>query len=944
MTLDFLLNDAKEYMAYSYSGQNLEILDITDNTKEVKAGSIFVCVKGKSFDGHSVASDMLNAGAVLVVVSHDIGLGDKQIIVEDTRRFYGILIATWNNHPEKKLTLVGVTGTNGKTTIATMLHHILNENAGKTALIGTAGTLIGNKELLRDDSTPTTPKVKELYSIFAKMVEEDCKYVVMEVSSFATDQNRIGVALYKHAIFTNLTQDHLDYHGDMESYYEAKKILFTNHTINAYINTEDAYGKRLYDEISCNKYTLGVTTKADFYADNTRSVADGSEFAFIHDDVQIPLALNMVGSYNISNAISALAVCYNEGITIEQIKASIKSFRGVRGRCEIIPTGRNFTVVCDYAHSPDAIENVLIGIRPNVRGRLICLFGCGGDRDRTKRPLMAKAAYKYADYLIVTSDNPRSEDPNAIIDEIFTGLTNCTKPCDRVADRREAIYYACRIAKEGDVIVLAGKGHEDYQIINGNEHIHFDEREVTADALAALCDYEKTFLTLKEIATAINGEKSNINDSLTVPSTLISSDTRTIKSGSVFIAIKGDNFDGHDYIEKAIELGAIAVICEKAVANLPCIVVKSTRLALLDLAGYYRKKFNPVAVGITGSVGKTTTKEFVSLALSSKYNVLKTQGNHNNEIGVPLTLFELSPIHTAIAIEMGMSDFGEIERISTCAMPEVCIITNIGCSHMEHLGSREGILKAKCEIIKGASPSAPLIVNGDDDLLFALSQKGTIDGHSIITCAVNNDSCDYVAKNIVSHNDGIEFDIVHENKVEVHAVLTLPGIHNVTNALLAYVSAIMCGCDKQSAIDMLLQFKTDKLRQHIEQKNGMTIITDCYNAAPDSMHAAINTLAQMTTDGKKICVFGDMLELGDNSIQLHSEIGEYCAKMGIDMLFCYGEMAKHIAASSSVKAYTSMSKDEIAAMLKDIAKSGDIILFKASRGMKLEEIIAKFLD
>ena len=316
------------------------------------------------------------------------------------------------------------------------------------------------------------------------MADEGCEYVVMEVSSFGLVQNRIGSSWFRTAVFTNLTQDHLDYHKDMEDYFQAKKMLF-DVCDAAIINIDDEYGQRLFSEVGCEKYSFSVKCSADVYADGIRMKSSGTSFWFCRGDKSHLVKTRIPGLFNVSNLTAAMAACLKAGVPLDKIIAAVENYPGVKGRCEVIPTGRDFTVICDYAHTPDAIENVLRSVKEYTSGRLICLFGCGGDRDSAKRPLMAQAAAKYADKLIVTSDNPRTEDPEAIIKDILTGLTDAKVPYDVVTDRREAIYHALKIAEKGDIIVLAGKGHEDYQII-GEKKNHFDEREVVAEGLKLL--------------------------------------------------------------------------------------------------------------------------------------------------------------------------------------------------------------------------------------------------------------------------------------------------------------------------------------------------------------------------------------------------------------------------------------------------------------------------
>lgn len=456
-----------------------EITSITDDTRKVTEGSLFVCVKGGSFDGHSAAAEMLGKGAAAVVCERDLGLGDRQIITKNSRELYGKICAAWFGHPERCMTMIGVTGTNGKTTITNIIKHILMANGFKTGLIGTICNEIGDEVLHTEN---TTPMAYEFMALLAKMADAGCKYVVMEVSSFALVQYRIGTSHFKTAVFTNLTQDHLDYHKDMEDYFAAKKMLF-DVCDTALLNIDDSYGRRLCDEVNCNKLTFSINENADFCGRDISVKSTGNTFTLNCNGEEYHVSSRIPGMFNVSNLTAAIAVCRLENIPMENILKAVEEYNGVKGRCEIIPTNRDFSVICDYAHTPDAVENILRSVKEYTEGRLICLFGCGGNRDATKRPKMAAAAAKYADRLIITSDNPRNENPEAIIEDILKGIENSEIPYDVVADRRDAIYYGLKIAEKGDIIVLAGKGHEDYQVLANMERIHFDEREVVADGL-----------------------------------------------------------------------------------------------------------------------------------------------------------------------------------------------------------------------------------------------------------------------------------------------------------------------------------------------------------------------------------------------------------------------------------------------------------------------------
>ncbi|MCD7727012.1 MAG: UDP-N-acetylmuramoyl-L-alanyl-D-glutamate--2,6-diaminopimelate ligase [Ruminococcus sp.] len=463
---------------------NIEISGITsDNRSPVKGGELFVCIKGKTFDGHNAAREMIEKGAAAVLVERDLGL-PQQIIVTDTRKEYAYLCSRWFGSPEKKLRLIGVTGTNGKTTITTTLKNILTGFGKKVGLIGTCQNEIGD-EILHTERT--TPEAYELFELFDLMAKKGCEYVVMEVSSQGLEQQRLGPCRFELGAFTNLTQDHLDVHGTMENYYQAKKLLFSM-TDTAVINIDDQYGVRFTKEIDCDVKTFSTKGKADFTASNASLLPSGVKYDFSDGRVTLPVSFNMPGEFNVSNSLCVVACADALGFDVNKTIGLLNCQKGVRGRAEVVPTGRDFTIICDYAHTPDAIENILSAMKASAKGRVVCLFGCGGNRDSKKRPLMAKAAQKYADFLIVTSDNPRNEDPKLIIDDILEGIDKDKTEFVTIVDRIEAINWAVQNAQKDDVIVLCGKGHEDYQILPGGVKIHLDEREEVAKALSKLKD------------------------------------------------------------------------------------------------------------------------------------------------------------------------------------------------------------------------------------------------------------------------------------------------------------------------------------------------------------------------------------------------------------------------------------------------------------------------
>ncbi len=448
-------------------------------------------------------------------------------------------------------------------------------------------------------------------------------------------------------------------------------------------------------------------------------------------------------------------------------------------------------------------------------------------------------------------------------------------------------------------------------------------------------------LRLSEIVAAVDGSFGYPSDAEV---TSVSTDTRTIEPGSVFIALKGENFDGHDYGAKACELGAEAVIAERRIEGAKCIIVDSTAAALLKLANFYRKRFDIPVVGITGSVGKTTTKDMIALALSEQFNTIKTEGNHNNEIGMPMTLFGMDSSTEAAVIEMGMNHFGEISRLSMCCEPTVAVITNIGHSHIENLGSQQGILKAKMEILDGADYMAPMVLSMDDKLL---SQVEPRHGRKIVFYSVKKKNADVYASDVVTDHEGTSFTINYDGG-SIAARVNCPGEHNVKNALAAFCVGRLLDIPAEKLVHAIGEFKPQGIRQSVREVRGMTFVVDCYNAAPDSVKAALSTLMQISVPegGRRIAVLSDMLELGKQSKALHKLTGEYVAAAGADLLYCCGSDAVNYVDGAVKKGMAAEScrhfesKQDMIDALKAELREGDAVLFKASRGMKLEEAVS----
>ncbi len=459
---------------------DLEITGVTCDSRAVKEGFAFVCIRGSRSDGHKFAASAIESGASVIIAEEDTG-ADNQIIVPDTHAAFSQMCANWFSNPAKDLKLIGVTGTNGKTSVTYFLKKILEGQGYKVGLIGTIQNMIGDEVLAAEN---TTPNAYDLNSLFALMKAKGCTYVIMEVSSHALDQCRVYNLDFEVAMFTNLTQDHLDYHITMENYLDAKKKLFKM-CKTAIINSDDEYGKEIMSGLDCRVVTYSASDSSTYSAKAIKYMPASVDYEFVSDVDINHVRVNTGGKFTVYNSLCALACAVELGFPIKEAADSLKSLSGVKGRAEVVPTNRDFTVIIDYAHTPDGLKNILTTFRECEKNRLTVLFGCGGDRDKTKRPIMGSIAARYADFCIVTSDNPRSEEPGEIIKDILVGMDGTITPYKVIENRVEAIKYAIETASKDDIIVLAGKGHETYQILASGT-IHLDEREVIAEALAGI--------------------------------------------------------------------------------------------------------------------------------------------------------------------------------------------------------------------------------------------------------------------------------------------------------------------------------------------------------------------------------------------------------------------------------------------------------------------------
>lgn len=463
---------------------DIEISGVEYDSRRVAPGSAFVCVAGFKTDGHNYVSQAVLSGAGAIISERAVETDGKcaVVLVRDARRVLSVLAARIFDHPTRSLRVVGVTGTNGKTTITHLIKAILEEAGHK---VGLMGTLYASFQDYQESFANTTPESVDIERFCRKVLDGKGEYVVMEVSSHALDLGRVNQIDFDVAVFSNLTQDHLDYHKTLDNYREAKSLLFKNLELKidkyAVINLDDDHAPAFIQAAGVEKITFGITQTAIVKAVDAEISAGGSTFLVVYPDGELKINLRLAGLFSVYNALAAITFALREGIAPNIIQMALSKVKVVPGRFESIDEGQDFTVIVDYAHTPDGLENILKTARQIAKGRIITVFGCGGDRDRTKRPLMGGIAGRYSDFCIVTSDNPRSEEPLDIIEDILSGLREVnTAHYAVVPDRREAIRHAVYLGKTDDFVIIAGKGHENYQLIKGKTY-PFDDRLVTRE-------------------------------------------------------------------------------------------------------------------------------------------------------------------------------------------------------------------------------------------------------------------------------------------------------------------------------------------------------------------------------------------------------------------------------------------------------------------------------
>ena len=889
------------------------------DSREVQPGDVFVACAGLRSDGrHYIAQALAQGAGAVIYEASDAQMADEPgnaLAVQGLRAMLGELADQWYGKPSATLSVVAVTGTNGKTSCVQWIARALTRLGRPCGTLGTLGAMLPDGSSL--GGSLTTPDVLSVHRALAAMRDAGAAAVALEASSIGLEQGRLDGVRIKVAGFTNLTRDHLDYHGTMERYEASKTVLFHRAGLAAAIvNVDDEAGRRIATGLPAElvrTYALD-DGRAGIRARDLHAVAQGQVFGLSMPDGEAQIITRLLGRHNVYNLLLVAGVLSALGFPLAQISRQLIEAEPVDGRMQIVEPlpatepAAGPMVVVDYSHTPDSLERVLGALRPVVqarRGKLVCVFGCGGERDAGKRPQMGRIAADGADRAIVTSDNPRGEAPQAIIEEIMLGVP-VGAAVETQADRAQAILHAIWSSADEDVVLLAGKGHETYQEIEGRK-LPFDDRE-----------WARLAMLLPGVPT-------------------LSTDTRRIGRGELFLALSGENFDGHDYLAQAQASGACAAVVARRVADcsLPQLVLGDTRLALGRIGAAWRARFALPVVAVTGSNGKTTTKEMVSAILAAwlgEENRLATAGNLNNDIGVPLTLLRLRAQHRAAVFELGMNHPGEIAYLAEMAEAGVALVNNAQREHQEFMHSVEAVARENGAAIAVLPQDGVAVYPGDDaytgiwDELAGERRKlrfGLAPGVEVY------------AEHVQSDASGSRCEVVTPLGRIVLA-LPVPGLHNLRNALAALACGLAAGAPLDVAARALASFNAVNGRmQRKAVEGGAVLIDDTYNANPDSVRAAIDVLAALT--GPRALVLGDMGEVGDNGPAMHREVGEYARARGIDALFTLGEATRLSAEAFGRGACACASVDEILAGLRKQAYA--CILVKGSRFMRMERVV-----
>ena len=903
--------------------KKIKIKGLSTNSKEVKKGYIFFAVKGNRNNGEKFIKEAINKGASAIICSNNCKYKNEKIPVikkKDIRNLVSEIASRF--YKSKPKNIIAVTGTNGKTSVADLFYQILTLNNIPAASIGTLGIKYRNKILKTGLTSPDTISIHKHLQILKKNKIDN---VIIEASSHGLDQNRLHHINFNTAIFTNFSQDHLDYHKNMKSYLNAKLILFKkilkkesrivlDNNINEFFNITKIAKRRKLKVIEISKITKKIESS---------SFETNSEFKI----------------KNLAMAIAASKLC---GLKEKKIFKSLNKIKDVDGRLELVRKfPNNIKVFIDYAHTPDALLKALQSLEARYGKNITLVFGCGGDRDKIKRKLMAKVANNYSKKIYVTDDNPRNENPEKIRNEIIKKINS--EKCFNIGNRSKAIKEAVKNSKQNEVILIAGKGHEDKQIYK-DKIFYISDKKIVKNLkikLKALNQKEQNYLQNKLISKKILGNVS-INDFHG-----LSIDSRMVKRNNLFLTIKGINNDGKKFISAALKKGAKLIISSKVIKKYKnkTIKVQNEISFLNQFAKLKRKESLAKIIAITGSAGKTSLKNLLKQLLQSFDNTYSSPRSFNNHFGVPISLSNLSTWDKYGVFEVGMSKKKEIKNLSKLIQPHIGIITNVGEAHIENFKNIHGIAKAKSEIIDNIKKNGTIILNRDDRFFTYLYKKSKLKKLKIVTFGKNKKS-DVCPLKIIKSKNLVKISIkIKDQKIDLE--IKNMNIYNIL-ASLAVMRELNLNLNESKKIFKNSEPSEGRGKIHFVSRYNkrFKLIDESYNANPLSVKNAINNFDSIKkVKFKKYLILGDMLELGQKSKKYHIDLSRVINNSDIDKVFITGKktLFTYKNLHKSKQGNILQSKDDIDFVLSKILNNNDYLMIKGSNATGLNLISKKMI-
>jgi len=903
--------------------KNILISGISTNSKEVKKGHIFFAVKGNNINGEKFINEAISRGASVIVCSNDCKKKNKKVYIlkkKNIRNFVGEVSSKF--YKLKPKNIIAVTGTNGKTSVADLFYQILSLNNIAAASIGTLGIKYKNKILKTGLTSPDTITIHKYLQILKKKKIEN---VIIEASSHGLDQRRLHHINFKAGIFTNFSRDHLDYHKTMKAYLNAKLILFKKILKK---NSSIVVDKNINKFFILKKIAKAKSFKIHEISNSIKKIKN------IYPDYRSDFKIK-----NLAMAAVAAKIC---NLKEKKIFKSLKNIKEVDGRLELVRKFQNnIKVFIDYAHTPDALSKVLQSLRSNYGKNISLVFGCGGDRDKMKRPLMAKIANQYSRKVYVTDDNPRNEEPKKIRNVILKKIDSIKS--FNIGDRAKAIKKAILNAERNEVILIAGKGHENQQIYK-NKLLNISDKQIVKNLKLSKKIFLKKNLNYLQNKSILKKIKKNINvgnfSGLAI-------DSRMIKKNNLFLVLKGKNNHGRKYIPDALRKGAKYIVSSKVVKKYKKKTIKiNNEISFLNqFAKLKRENSSAKIIAITGSAGKTSLKNLVGELLQNFDDTYLSPRSFNNYLGVPISLCNLRADHKYGVFEVGMSKSGEIKKLSKLIRPHIGIITNIGEAHIENFKNIEGIAEAKAEIINSVKKNGTIIINRDDKFFSYLYKQARLKKLKVVTFGKNKKSDIFPFKVIKSENKTKIFIKAGNQKTE----LEIKDI-NIYNVLASLAVLKVLNLDISRTLKIFKKFEPTEGRGKVHiisrYNKRFKLIDESYNANPLSVKNSINAFDSIRKKNfKKYLILGDMLELGHKSEKYHKDLSKVINNSNIDKVFIKGEKTLFTYKNLIKKKQGNIlqNKDDIDLILSNIISNNDYLMIKGSNATGLNILSKKII-